>query len=45
MEIETRFAHTAADTPDLVEVNALVEAARAVSVLIGRLSGAGWPTA
>ena len=45
MEIETRFAHTAADTPDLVEVNALVEAARAVSVLIGRLSGAVWPAA
>jgi len=43
MEIEARFAHTAADTPDLVEVAALVETARAVRTLIERLDGVARP--
>jgi aminopeptidase YwaD len=45
MEIETRFAHTAADTPELVDLDALVEAARAVSALTARLRGRSRPMA
>jgi aminopeptidase YwaD len=38
MEIEQNYAHTAADTPDLVDLNMLVETAQVVCKMINLLT-------